>query len=68
MTVPQIFAGGRFFDVTGSGYEPNGEVLADRHRAARHRLVALRHRRRPRHLLCIVELEKWVRRKATHVS
>ena len=42
MTVQQIFAGGRFFDVTGSGYEPNGEVLAEGHRAALDRHVALR--------------------------
>ena len=27
MTVQQIYAGGKFYDVTGSGYEPNGEVL-----------------------------------------
>ncbi len=33
MTVQQIFAGGKFFDVTGSGYEPGGEVLDGSQRA-----------------------------------
>ncbi|MDP3136804.1 MAG: HAD-IC family P-type ATPase, partial [Burkholderiaceae bacterium] len=33
MTVQQVFAGGRFYDVTGTGYEPTGEVL-DRERRA----------------------------------
>jgi magnesium-transporting ATPase (P-type) len=42
MTVQQIFAGGKFFDVTGSGYEPGGEVLADGHRAALDQREALR--------------------------
>ncbi len=42
MTVQQVFAGGRFFDVTGSGYEPVGEVLADGRRAALERHEALR--------------------------
>ena len=42
MTVQQIFAGGKFFDVTGSGYEPNGEVLVDGHRAQLDRHEALR--------------------------
>jgi len=27
MTVQQVFAGGKFYDVTGSGYEPLGEIL-----------------------------------------
>jgi len=34
MTVQQIFAGGKFYDVTGSGYEPLGEVLEQGQRAA----------------------------------
>jgi magnesium-transporting ATPase (P-type) len=34
MTVQQVYAGGRFFDVTGSGYEAAGEVLADGESAA----------------------------------
>jgi magnesium-transporting ATPase (P-type) len=42
MTVQQVFAGGRFFDVTGSGYEPKGEVLAEGHRAALDQHEALR--------------------------
>jgi len=47
MTVQQIFADGKFFEVTGSGYEPIGEVLAeggraplDRHEALRETLLA----------------------------
>lgn len=27
MTVKRIFSGGRFYDVSGSGYEPSGEIL-----------------------------------------
>jgi len=42
MTVQQIFAGGKFFDVTGSGYEANGELIADGHRAQLDRHEALR--------------------------
>jgi Ca2+-transporting ATPase len=42
MTVQQVFAGGKFFDVTGSGYQPNGEVLASGHRAPLDRHEALR--------------------------
>ncbi len=42
MTVQQIFAGGKFFDVTGSGYEPAGEVIEEGHRAALDRHEALR--------------------------
>jgi cation-transporting ATPase F len=42
MTVQQVFAGGKFFDVTGSGYEPNGEVLEEGQRAALDRHEALR--------------------------
>ncbi|XHR29528.1 MAG: cation-translocating P-type ATPase [Chthoniobacteraceae bacterium] len=47
MTVQQVFADGQFFDVTGSGYEPGGEVLAgsqraglDQHEALRETLLA----------------------------
>jgi magnesium-transporting ATPase (P-type) len=47
MTVQQIFAGGKFFDVTGSGYEAKGELLSegrgvplDRHEALRETLLA----------------------------
>jgi len=47
MTVQQIFAGGEFYDVTGSGYEPSGEVLSgdvraslDQHEALRETLLA----------------------------
>ncbi len=47
MTVQQIFAGGKFYDVTGSGYEPCGEVVADgqpttlnQHEALRETLLA----------------------------
>ena len=29
MTVQQIYAGGQLFEVTGGGYEPNGEILKD---------------------------------------
>jgi magnesium-transporting ATPase (P-type) len=42
MTVQQVFAGGKFYDVTGSGYEPNGEVLAEGQRAALDQHEALR--------------------------
>jgi cation-transporting ATPase F len=42
MTVQQLFAGGKFYDVTGSGYEPAGEVVADGHRAALDQHEALR--------------------------
>jgi cation-transporting P-type ATPase F len=42
MTVQQVFAGGKFFDVTGSGYQPNGEVLANGHRAPLEQHEALR--------------------------
>jgi magnesium-transporting ATPase (P-type) len=42
MTVQQIFAGGQFFDVTGSGYEPSGDVLADGIPATLNQHIALR--------------------------
>jgi len=42
MTVQQVFAGGKFFDVTGSGYEPCGEVIEEGHRAALDQHEALR--------------------------
>ncbi len=42
MTVQRVFADGKFFEVTGSGYEPCGEVLADGQRAALDRHAALR--------------------------
>lgn len=34
MTVAQVFAGGERFELTGSGYEPRGEILADGGRAS----------------------------------
>lgn len=47
MTVQQIFADGKFYDVTGSGYEPNGEIqengkpaALDKHEALREILLA----------------------------
>ncbi|HEY5895591.1 MAG TPA: cation-transporting P-type ATPase [Chthoniobacterales bacterium] len=42
MTVQEIFAGGLFFDVTGSGYEPRGELQIDGHiaRIAEHNALA----------------------------
>jgi Ca2+-transporting ATPase len=47
MTVQQVYAGGRFYDVTGSGYEPLGEVMErgkraqlDHHAALRETLLA----------------------------
>jgi Ca2+-transporting ATPase len=42
MTVQQVFAGGKFYNVTGSGYEPNGEVLVEGQRAALDQHEALR--------------------------
>ncbi|MEQ1861383.1 MAG: cation-transporting P-type ATPase [Chthoniobacteraceae bacterium] len=42
MTVQQVYAGGTFYDVTGSGYEPSGEVLAGGQRAALDQHEALR--------------------------
>ena len=42
MTVQQVFAGGKFYDVTGSGYEPCGEVVAEGQRAALDQHEALR--------------------------
>ena len=42
MTVQQVFAGGKFYNVTGSGYEPNGEVFAEGQRAALDQHEALR--------------------------
>lgn len=42
MTVQQVFADGKFFDVTGSGYEPNGEVIVDGQRVVLDRHTALR--------------------------
>jgi len=33
MTVSNIFAGGKFFEVTGGGYEPNGEIRENQHKA-----------------------------------
>ncbi len=47
MTVQQVFAGGKLYDVTGSGYEPCGEVLTEgraadlgEHEALRETLLA----------------------------
>ncbi len=42
MTVQRIFAGGEFYDVTGSGYDPGGEVLTHGRRAALDHHAALR--------------------------
>ena len=42
MTVQQVFAGGNFYDVTGSGYEPLGEVLEQGQRAALDQHAGLR--------------------------
>jgi len=42
MTVRQVYAGGKLFEVTGGGYEPNGEVRLSGQRAALERHAALR--------------------------
>jgi len=42
MTVRQVFAGGKLFEVTGGGYEPNGEVLLNGQRAPLEGHAALR--------------------------
>jgi len=42
MTVQQIFADGKFYEVTGSGYEPCGEVMAEGRRASLDQHGALR--------------------------
>jgi len=42
MTVQQVFAGGKFYDVSGSGYEPCGEVMTEGQRVALDEHEALR--------------------------
>jgi cation-transporting P-type ATPase F len=42
MTVRQVFAGGKLFEVTGGGYEPQGEVQSNGQRAPLERHAALR--------------------------
>ncbi len=34
MTVTRLWAGGQFFEITGSGYSPNGEILLDGKKAS----------------------------------
>jgi magnesium-transporting ATPase (P-type) len=41
MTVQQIYAGGELFEVTGGGYEPNGEIRKDGHEASANEFPAL---------------------------